>query len=293
MKDKYNVVFERFPTIDKLIQANKNRKPNKVFSPYSLKSNDTSDECQSFSETASYQEAEDLLVHSWDKPLDRLKGGEKAFVKSNTVAQKRKSATGVVGYMPNVPNAVMGLPNSMINTESIKRKVKAVTIVYSPCVSYQWSSNEIIDSGIAVMNIINLLERNGIRVQLTIEFMASHTGISNPKNQLSVAWLNVKGWRDPLDLKKIAFPVVHSSMLRRIGFRWLETNPNITNQSYTRGYGMPIGDGIYTAAVRTLNDHQLLKDHEYYITAPLCRDMNFDPEKIMEKANMMNLRKGA
>lgn len=293
MKDKYNVVFERFQTIDKLIQANKNRKPNKVFSPYSLKSNDTSDECQSFSETASYQEAEDLLVHSWDKPLDRLKGGEKAFVKSNTVAQKRKSATGVVGYMPNVPNAVMGLPNSMINTESIKQKVKAVTIVYSPCVSYQWSSNEIIDSGIAVMNIINLLERNGIRVQLTIEFMASHTGISNPKNQLSVAWLNVKGWRDPLDLKKIAFPVVHSSMLRRIGFRWLETNPNIKNQSYTRGYGMPIGDGIYTAAVRTLNDHQLLKDHEYYITAPLCRDMNFDPEKIMEKANMMNLRKGA
>ena len=290
MKNKYNVVFERFPTIDKLIQANKNRKPNKVFSPYPLNSNDTS---KSFSGTASYQEAEDLLVHSWDKPLDRLKGGEKAFVKSNTVAQKRKSTTGVVGYMPNVPNAVMGLPNSMINTESIKQKVKAVTIVYSPCVSYQWSTNEIIDSGIAVMNIINLLERNGIRVQLTIEFMASHTGRANPSNQLSVAWLDVKGWRDPLDLKKIAFPVVHSSMLRRIGFRWLETNPNITNPNYIGGYGTPIGDGVYTSAVRTLKDHQLLKDYEYYITAQLCKDMNFDPEKIMEKANMMNLRKGA
>lgn len=290
MKNKYNVVFERFPTIDKLIQTNKNRKPNKVFSPYPLNSNDTS---KSFSGTASYQEAEDLLVHSWDKPLDRLKGGEKAFVKSNTVAQKRKSTTGVVGYMPNVPNAVMGLPNSMINTESIKQKVKAVTIVYSPCVSYQWSTNEIIDSGIAVMNIINLLERNGIRVQLTIEFMASHTGRANPSNQLSVVWLDVKGWRDPLDLKKIAFPVVHSSMLRRIGFRWLETNPNITNPNYIGGYGTPIGDGVYTSAVQTLKDHQLLKDHEYYITAPLCKDMNFDPEKIMEKANMMDLRKGA
>lgn len=279
----YNVVFERFDSIDKLVKANRSRKVNKVWKEALCSSLHTDKETIKFAGTKSYDEAEGLLVNGWNEHIDKFKSAAK--VSPNVRRTQRKPATGVVGYAPNVPNAIRGLPNSMISTETVKQKVKAVTIVYSPCVNSKWKAQEIVECGVAVMKIINLLEAQGIRAQLSIEGMSTVVN-----NDWSVVWVDVKNWRESLDLKKLMFPVVSPSMLRRIGFRWLETNPDIKNRRYTYGYGTPIGGGEYQGTVKIMKHHGLLKENEYYITAPACRENGYDPDKIMEFVGMAKLK---
>lgn len=283
------MAFERFSSIDSLLRANSSRPMNKAFAGSGKHSSDKKG--SSFSGTASYEEAENLIATGWDEPLSKLKDFRKSGVKTNTQAQRRIPATGIVGYAPCVPNAIIGLPNSMISTETTKQKVKAVTLVYSPCVSAGWSTDEIIESGITVLNIVNSLELQGIRVRLTVEAMSTIED-----KDLSTVWVDVKDWREAIDVKKTAFPLVHPSMLRRIGFRWLETFEQVSNRSYTFGYGTPLGNEKYEEVLKVLREAKVLEENEYYINAQLCRDCRNDMDKVMDKAGMSSLkqqRKGA
>ena len=285
----HNVVFERFNSIDRLIKANDNRHLNSAFkSKPILKSIDIDPSTTKFTQTKSYEEAVNLLENGWDKHLDTFKTENK--LNANTVIQKKRPTLSVVGYVPNVPNAIMGLPNSMITTEIVKQKIKAVTIIYSSCASYRWTAEELVQCGISVMKIINVLESQGIRVKLIVEGISSTTVNKN----WSLMWVDVKDWREPLDLKKISFPVIHPSMLRRIAFRWLETNPNITDSKFKNGYGNVIEGGDYFDTVVALKTHGLLKDNEYYITPSFCKRNNFNSDRIMESLGLeKNKRKGA
>lgn len=287
----YKIALENFSSIHSLIAQGDKRPNNKAFQG---RTRDSDTGSESFAGTKSYDEAKDLLQHGWDEPLAKIKEsvGRKK-VSSNTQADRRRPSTGIVGYQPCVPNAILGLPNSMICTETVKQKVKAVTIVYCSVVHAGWSTEEIVDCGVTVMKIIDMLELQGLRVKLAIEGMSTICG-----NDLSILRVDVKDWKEQIDLKKIAFPVVNPSMLRRIGFRWLETCPQITNTSYPSGYGKPLGNTDYPEVVRILKEGGALGENEYYINAQLCKDKKQDIDEILKAAGMSALkikeeRKGA
>jgi len=45
-----------------------------------------------------------------------------------------------------------------------------------------------------------------------------------------------------MNISKLAFPLVHPSMLRRLMFKYLEVTDLITNRDFANGYGSPIED---------------------------------------------------
>lgn len=245
------------------------------------RSSQTSD--REFTDTKNYEEAIELITKGWDKPLEEIKSSTTKNIKTNVTRQKALPSTGIVGYVPCVPNALLGVPNSMIKTDRTPSKVKAITLTYGISVNCGWSAKEITKCGITALNIVNDLELEGYRVGLNIEFMCAK---SSSDKELSIATVKIKDWRQPMDIKKMAFPLVHPSMFRRFGFKWLETCPQVTDRSYSSGYGRPLSNDSYESQLKIYNENGVLGANEYLITCAMCKDESYDKQRIMNRAGI-------
>ena len=282
---KRNAQIERFENLTQMIRTIESRSNNPIFEG----KNESKDPTYDFYRTRSYDEALNLLQNGWDEPLAEIKKGVAAGFKANGTSTKTRPQTGIVGYAPCVPNALLGLPNSMISTERVQTKVKAVSLLFSMSVTGGVSQEKILKAGIVILNIINDLELAGYRVKLDVEFFGAAQD-----NDVCSARVTVKEWRQPLDLKKLCFPISHPSMFRRFGFRWLETYPNLKNGGYRGGYGSSHFKKKYANALKTFNDSGMLDKNEYLITTYLCMEENYNKESIMRRCGLTDaLGKGA
>lgn len=287
MATKIETHIERFENIAQMLHAIESRKENSVFSGAILTSKQHD---SSFTRTKSYEEALDLVSKGWEEPLEEIKKGVSNNFRSNTTLNKSRPQTGIVGYAPCVPNAILGLPNSMIMTEKTPSKVKAVTILFSMSVTAGVSQSDILKAGIVVLNIINDLELAGYRVRLDVEFYGAGNTSSSTPNRICSARVNVKDWRQPLDLKKLAFPISHPSMFRRFGFRWVETYPKLTDGSYRSGYGSSHFKNKYDNAKKIFEENGLLDKNEYLITTYLCINKDFNKKEISKACGLESIK---
>lgn len=268
---------EHFESIAEMLKVINSRENNSAMRG----ENSSHESGGSFSGTKSYEEAIELVTKGWSKPLEEIRKGTTKNIKTNVVASKALPATGIVGYAPCVPNAILGVPNSMIKTDRTPSKVKAVTLTYAISVNCQWSVEEITKCGITALNIVNDLEMEGYRVALNVEFMCAKSN-----KEISIVTVKVKDWRQPMDIKKLAFPIVNPAMFRRFGFRWLETCPQVTDSSYRGGYGKPLSNDSYESQLKIYNDNGVLGKNEYLITAAMCKKERYDKQRILEKAGI-------
>ena len=269
-------IGEHFQSIAHLLRANE-RPVNDTFKGHSLSSNKDD---VSFTKTHSYAEAADLITKGYEEPVEKIKRGVTQNVR-NYAASKTAVKTDIVGYAPCVPNAILGLPNSMLNKATSVKKSKVISIVYDSTGAWHVDADEFIKSGIAVLSAIASLEMSGYRVELKVAFLDCG---GSRQNMFSTVTL--KDWRQPLDVKKIAFPICHPSMLRRIGFRQIETNPELTDTSYIGGYGTSkVSAGVYDGAKRLedeLRKTGKLAAHERYTNLLINQHCNYDPEEILK-----------
>lgn len=154
-----------------------------------------------FTGTNTWEEAVSLYQYGYTDILERIKSGIGANLQKTNPMTRRRVVTGVQGYAPHVPNAIMGLPNSMIHTESVMMKSKVVNIVYSSTENCGTEADEFIKSGIAVLSAVNALELSGYRVNLDISFYCAKDG-----DEYAFGTVNVKDYREHLDIQKLCFP---------------------------------------------------------------------------------------
>lgn len=276
-------IVEKFDSINQFMTAISTREENSAMKGCGHSKSGSED----FTGTKSWEEACEQLKEGWKKPLSEIKKEFGQFkVKSNVSASRQRVTTGVVGYAPLVPNAIRGLPNSMITAERIPQKVKAVSIVYNVNVHCGWTPDQLIKCGIAVLKIVNQLELQGYRVKLSVEVFSS----CNDSDHLRCL-VSVKDWRQPIDLKKLCFPLVSPSMFRRMGFRWLETVPNMTNDGFRSGYGSPIcGENQYQKDLERAKEYKVIGENDYFLSAYMIKENRHDVKKIMEQAGMTCLK---
>lgn len=271
------VQHEHFDSIHQFLATINSRRNNNVMRHENC--SETGD--SSFTGTKNYEGATELITKGWAEVLPRIKEKFDTAVKSNRNGSidKRRTCNSVVGYAPNVPNAILGLPQSMIYQHKEPQKVKVVSIVYAPDANCGTSSETFIKAGIVVLNIINRLELNGIRVRLMISAMdtyANHTFVN--------CTINVKDYREQLDLKKLAFPIANPSMLRRFGFKWLETYPELKEDGFSDGYGRTIsGEKNHKD---DLVKGGIIKDTDYYMSLGHIEDLKFDVQAVMKAAGI-------
>lgn len=210
---------------------------------------------KSFTGTRDYEEAEKLMVGG---DRDSLK--EMVDIKTKldqeyqtTPSNRRITYEGPTGYTPIVPNAILGLPNSMRNTKVIKRDSKIVDIVVNQSWAAMTPKHVISYNGAFALSYIDVLERDGYRVNLYVG------KISQRDNGDSYGHVvRIKKDSEPLNIYQVSFYLINPSYLRRIAFR-IDENEQYLYDETNSGYGRASGYHASREMIRkSLNSNTLI-----------------------------------
>lgn len=190
---------------------------------------------ESFTGTRSFAEAIDLCKYGDEALRSKIYEQTLKFDDIDTVNKiKNSTVNDVVGFMPNVPNYIIGIPTNMIRDNRTTIKSKIVNVYINLSASAHVSADKIKTNASKYVAAINKLEEEGYRCNIYCGNMA--TKYNNCKYGVIV---KIKSDKEPMNLAKMAFPLCHPSMLRRLSFKWIETIPiDFTHN----GYGTPLDE---------------------------------------------------
>lgn len=190
-----------------------------------------------FTGTESFDEATQLFKNGWDDMAQKLtkKLTKKLKVQQNcsVTSQVQKTVYDIVGFQCSVPRYLQGIPTSMVNKRLTPVKQKVVTLNKDFTYNAMTTTEDIIEASIQTMQVVKKVEAQGVRVNLNIIF-----GVT-AGNTREVVKIRIKSANERANVSKLAFPLVHPSMFRRLCVRYIEVAPTITD-SYSFGYGKPL-----------------------------------------------------
>ena len=274
----FDLQFERFRDIYEFDRVINSRENNKV-----MQCEHSSQKTGSWSGTNTYEEAENLLSKGWGVKVDSMKSELKKY--SNKVERiKVRSKPYFAGYAPIVPAAIKGVPIAMwcMEKKKVDEKKNCLHIYFNNTGNCAQSSEELMESGMAVLKLCILLEKLGIKVKIDIlPFVAQK------RDSVYGCGFSIKDYRQPFNLQKMAYPIAHTSIFRRQGFKWLETMKNCTERGFNSGYGQPLEEG--SELEKAFKEKFGLNEKgSVYITYGECKRNGFDPEKIA-KAKVLKI----
>ena len=191
------------------------------------------DGTQRFTGTENFNEAVELFKNGWKEGSQKLTKRLETKMKSMEPTMKAKTQRSVAGYQVLVPSYLSGDPMSMLSKKMVPVKQKVVTLNKSIAYNYRVPKEEIEEESIKAFQLIKKVEAQGMRVNLNII-----QGFDVNEMRI-ILKIRLKNSTEKLNLSKLAFPLVHPSMLRRLSLRFLEVVPNASRQ-YVFGYGRPV-----------------------------------------------------
>ena len=199
-----------------------------------------------------FQQASYLLTHGWDTAAQKMATKVKLTNASSTAIRSSKPAYGVVGTQASVPRYLQGIPTNMVSRQMTYAKQKVVTITKGISYGARWTPDQILEECTKALKIIQSMENGGQRVRLNVVWSIS----SYPtRSHHTICKVCVKQPDERLNISKMSFALAHPSMLRRIFFKWLETD-TFTKHDMGEFYGCPASDEIR---------NKVLEENEYYI----------------------------
>lgn len=233
-------IFKKYNTVGEFANTLQRSKIQKAFENRTKDGGSDGKNYGDFYGTDSFNDANNLLLFG-DKDLQKrieAAGVAKMREKIKYEWMRKQLYTSVVGFAPNVPAYIAGTPNSMINQRVIKTRQRVITIMYNSSVSGYVSAESIIKATAEMLSAVMLIEAGGVRVNL---FVGALTKCRNTAQNFG--WiLRIKDSGQKLDTLKMAYPMAHPSMLRRHGFRALETAEGVVNEYAENGYGYPVNE---------------------------------------------------
>lgn len=140
--------------------------------------------------------------------------------------------TSPAGFLPCVPKYLNGRPDCMYNQQFVSFKnSKVITIVYANCVASDVDAGEINEVSAQLVSAILLLEKKGYRINLYT------CSAFRERCEQAAALIKIKDSAQYIDKRKMAYPLVNPSMLRRHAFRFLETRKELTEKSFAGTHG--------------------------------------------------------
>ena len=249
-------VIEKFNSIDEYVKTIGKRPVNKVFAGESLSSEKKG--TSEFAATATYQDSVALIERGFSEGLDKMMSSNGERVNFKARSSRALPSSSPVGYAPIVPNAILGLPNSMISKKTVQMKTKVVSIWYDMGASCGVHSQEILKAGRHLLELIDMLEKQGYRVELRVgNFFCGSKEICAP-------FVKVKTDKQPMNPLKIAYPILHASFFRRQGFKWLETSPQVTDGGLAWGYGTPLRHDYNGDRRKYLRENKVIDDNCFF-----------------------------
>lgn len=228
---------------------------------------------KSFTQTSSFEEAVELFKNGWESKAKELEQKLKVANQTMKPYTKQRAQYDMVGFQASVPRYLQGIPTSMINKKNVVQKQKVITLNKSVNYSSSYSTNEIMENSIRALQIIQKIEAQGVRCNLNIILGFKSSSSVDSSSEIHVLKIRVKSANERLNISKIAFPLVHPSMLRRLMLRFLEVSPFVKDRSFIHGYGYPVKDDEKQA----LN----YKD-EHFLPREISSDIEKEVENILK-----------
>lgn len=254
-------IIERFNSIKELLSTLDSRENNE----YMEGEHESEKASARFTGTKSYEEAVTLLRTGYLDPLKKIKMTcqrvSKDYSNATADVDRRQVKNMPIGYVPNVPNTLLGRPDSMINTTNKPIKKKCINIIYANSASARYDTDDFIVAGTRLVSAINIIERAGTQVKLDVAFVTA-----KETEQRICGVLKIKGYGERFNLQKVTFPLTHPSMMRRIGFKFLETVPGM-EEDFSGGYGSSIDSDELVEMFET-------NDQTYILTMKEVRAMD-------------------
>lgn len=210
---KYTVNVEMYGTVGDMVTLLKTRSiTDSKFENQQTKRLDTS-----WCGVKSYDEACELLHNGYQPSVEKLK----ERMKANYVGEGKRITfhNDVVGYAPIVPLAMQGVPQSMLNHKMKPIKAKVIDVFYDISVTCGVSNEKILNNGSNLLSAIIGLEQEGYKVN--IYAIQAYSGSSD----CDMLIIKIKDSRQPMDLKRMSFPLTHTAFFRVIGFDWYSKVP--------------------------------------------------------------------
>lgn len=161
-------------------------------------------------------DAIEICEKGWSEKAKRLTTKIKTYTTTSDFTKYQKRFIDQAGFQPIVPLYLAGMPNNMMNSRFEQKKQKIITITKSIGYRGEVSLRQIEEESLKTLSIIQMLESKGYRVNLNV----CNTWNAN-RNKITLK-VNIKKANEKLNISKVAFPLTHPSMLRRLIFRFRE-----------------------------------------------------------------------
>lgn len=273
-----NMIVKNFNSINEFLKYLEKNSYNKVFENYTQSSIEGE---FSFTGTRNYDEAIDLLKHGWNEKAKEIENKLKADKKVIANNKSQKSVYDVVGYQPSVPRYLQGIPTNMINNKPTIKKQPVVTLIKNIGYNAYTSKGEILNESIKALKIIQRIEQSGIKVNLDLIKCTESNNNNKSEKQDMMTRIRIKNANERLNISKLAFPLAHPSMLRRIMFAYTEKCQELTDFSYRNGYGRS-RNTIEEIKKWMKSANKAKKDNEYVIPGFI----NENIEKAIEEIGL-------
>lgn len=264
--DKYITEVIEYSSLSEFYDYIMNTPFNKTFEHHSHSSVTGSKE---FTKTYTFEEAVGLLKNGWVDMSAKLTQKLNVADKNLKNGRRPRTILSVQGYQAVVPLYLNGCPQNMVNSKMVSVKQKIITLNKSVTYSALVTTRQIEDESVKAMQIVKRLESQGYRCNLNIVL-----GVFKGTRRFIVK-VRIKNANEKLNVSKLAFPMVHPSMLRRLFFRFIEVYPKVTSV-FSYGYGQPVKGG----ALR-----EFLDKKEILLPDTIVKDVN----KITSVEDLENL----
>lgn len=257
-----SVYFSDFKSIKDFVEYITKNPTTKYFAGFESSKESDNYKSGSFYGTKNFNEALNLLVNGWSDVAEKMNLKLKAPLTSKEVTFKNKTFMDVCGYQCNVPAYLQGIPTNMFNTKRIKVPNKVITINKMIGYNCKTDKNVILEESIKALKIVKSIEASGIRVNLNVIFAGKK------KSDYLISRVRIKSSTENFNISKMAFPMVHPSMLRRMFFRWVEVFPN-TPKWFLGGYGIPL---TVEELEEVFNDNKLTNNKEIFLLSYISEE---------------------
>ena len=195
----------------------------------------TSESTARFTETNSFEEATDLLYHGWESGAKLLT--TKLNAKNCSPVAKNKTAYDVAGFQCSVPRYLQGIPTNMIQNKRVAAKTNVANVVKNFAYASTVSAEIVEEESAKFLEMVQNMEQSGTRCNV---FITIPLYLTSYKNSIVCIDVKIKDSTQRMNIKQMAFPLMHPSMLRRIIFNVIEKLEETRNVG--KCHGFIIGD---------------------------------------------------
>lgn len=263
---KYKVYIKKYMDLNDFLQTICDTKINPIFyNPASTRPG------KEFSGTNSFEEAWNLCRFTMNDGFEDFSSLYSKIKYEIDYLEKKIADYSVVGYNPNVPRYLLGLPTNM-NSYSYEQNERIINIYMNAGYPYFQTHNQVKHRGILVLNLIDYLEKKGYKVNFY------NYDLSKIENEMCLVVVPLKLWNERMNIKKMYFPLVHPSFLRRLLFRAEELLP-LQNYEWRKGYGIALE---YEEACEFFSKYTEGFDNDKIIYISTPKEMNIKGIDIKE-----------